>query len=93
MFPPIGVEFGAAGDANVRVRPEGDPLVPPFPYEGTCTLEAQQPPFNSCTWKRWWKRRFAAFNRGSDDSTSFENYGKPIVDNAGTFAPQPSPQN
>jgi hypothetical protein len=87
--PQTGAEFGAAADLYLTARAEGDP---PRGYEGACAPEPTSPPFNSCTWNRYWARRFTAFNTGNDNDTDtqankFNTYGWPIVTGSGAFAP------
>jgi hypothetical protein len=102
FHPDLGTRFGAAGDVYVDVRSEAVPTEPPGVYPAACTAPVTSSPFNSCTWGRWWARKFAAFRRGHDDSDCQPNgqdcepgvlrdYGRPIVENASTFAPQPPP--
>jgi hypothetical protein len=93
--PRTAVRFGAAGDVYATVRAEDSANIKP--YEGTCAAEARTPPFNDCTWRRWWARRFAAYNRGHDSLGSlpgtgqaqFVGYGLPIVNGGAAFVPQP----
>ena len=101
FIPAIGVEFGAAADVYITVRGEvksDENKV--WPYEGACASDDTAWPRTQCTWQRWWARRFAAFNRGSDDGnckpngndcdvSEFVNYGLRIVEGSVQFVPAP----
>lgn len=91
--PNVALRFGGAADTKLRVR---DETKQPYAYEQTqaCSHDTQSPPFNECTWARFWARRMAAFNRGSDDVSGssprpFTNYGSPIIANSVSYLPQP----
>jgi hypothetical protein len=88
--PNVGVEFGAAADRAVNVLVEGQLR----DFEDVCPLLQTAGPFNDCTWRRYWARRFAAFNAGSDgNSEKYTNYGLWIVNHSDQFVPitQPNP--
>ena len=99
FIPAIGVEFGAAADVYLDVRGEvKSDANKVWPYEGACASDDTAWPRTQCTWQRWWARRFAAFNRGSDDRdclpngdqcdwSEFSNYGAAIVQRSSDFLP------